>query len=536
MHCLRRSALQLWLCFALVACGSEEPSEPARGEPVLTVDGVPVPRAPGDSRSDEELVEDHLVEREAAAAGLTVDDAEVSVAVESEIREVVAARFRGDPSAWEADLARRGLNAEGWRATRRREVRFDRLARALMARRVEAAELEALFTRRHGEGGVRLRVRQILVSTQVEATRFYSREEYFQERDAVDAEARTLATELRARVVEGTDFAALARERSDDESAARGGALGALWAGRYGAAFDEAVARLSPGELSPVVETPHGHHVIRVDGIRRGARYTGQQILVSARQRGRDDADLEARFTRALERARALRATLAGGRPFEEVARAESDDPATRARGGDLGTFNPGRLGAEVDPVLETLPLGVVSEPIRVPAGYVIVRLQAREFVPADDRKLVSHIVVATNYERVKRRRLGGKLEGLAERRATELLKRARQADADFAALAREYSEDELTRRNGGEYPGYRAGALGPEIDAALNEMQPGEVRLVRSKRGFHLLQLVEVTRVQLEQVRPALEAELRARPPSAGEVLRFRERLRLAARVERRA
>ncbi|MEM7605923.1 MAG: peptidylprolyl isomerase [Myxococcota bacterium] len=76
--------------------------------------------------------------------------------------------------------------------------------------------------------------------------------------------ARELATTLRASATaEGADFAALARERSEDSSAERGGDLGAVGRGRLMPAYEAAAFALQPGAISDVVETPFGFHVIQ---------------------------------------------------------------------------------------------------------------------------------------------------------------------------------------------------------------------------------------------------------------------------------
>jgi len=67
----------------------------------------------------------------------------------------------------------------------------------------------------------------------------------------------------------GRDFAELAREVSEDAgSAARGGDLGWFERKRYVQSFDEAAFQLKPGEVSPIVKTPYGYHLIKCDSIR----------------------------------------------------------------------------------------------------------------------------------------------------------------------------------------------------------------------------------------------------------------------------
>ena len=77
-------------------------------------------------------------------------------------------------------------------------------------------------------------------------------------------EARKKMEDIQKRIQAGEDFAVLAREFSQDASAAQGGDLGTIPRGRMPQALDEAVFSLKPGEVSPILETPLGFHLIKV--------------------------------------------------------------------------------------------------------------------------------------------------------------------------------------------------------------------------------------------------------------------------------
>lgn len=85
--------------------------------------------------------------------------------------------------------------------------------------------------------------------------------------DDVRAKATTKAEEILGRLKKGEDFAKLAAEASEDpDSAKKGGELGTISPGKTNSKeFEEAVLSMKAGELSPIVVTPYGLHIVRVD-------------------------------------------------------------------------------------------------------------------------------------------------------------------------------------------------------------------------------------------------------------------------------
>ena len=77
-------------------------------------------------------------------------------------------------------------------------------------------------------------------------------------------EARKKMEDIQKRVKKGEDFAVLAKDFSQDASAAQGGDLGTIPRGRMPKALDDAAFSLKPGEVSNVVETELGFHLIKV--------------------------------------------------------------------------------------------------------------------------------------------------------------------------------------------------------------------------------------------------------------------------------
>jgi peptidyl-prolyl cis-trans isomerase C len=79
------------------------------------------------------------------------------------------------------------------------------------------------------------------------------------------AQARQRIDEILAQARKGADFAALAKQHSEDATAASGGNLGRFPRGSMVKAFEDAAFALEPGEISGVVESPFGYHIIRLE-------------------------------------------------------------------------------------------------------------------------------------------------------------------------------------------------------------------------------------------------------------------------------
>src|SRR5438094_152467 len=168
----------------------------------------------------------------------------------------------------------------------------------------EVAEYYALHKDDKFTEPEQVRARHILVKTAADAG------------PDAKAAARKKAEELLAKVKAGADFAALAKERSEDAgSAANGGDLGLFTRGRMTPAFEEAAFALRGGGLSDVVETPFGFHVIKVEEHRPG----GVKPLETVHDEIVDTLKRERSLALARKQAVEDRRKIARGTPFAEA-------------------------------------------------------------------------------------------------------------------------------------------------------------------------------------------------------------------------
>ncbi|GAB3031917.1 peptidylprolyl isomerase [Spirosoma pulveris] len=199
--------------------------------------------------------------------------------------------------------------------------------------------------------------------------------EYAQPGDTLAAYQTSLS--LRKQALEGADFAKLARENSQDvNSAQNGGSLG------YIAAFSvvyplETAAYTTPvNGISMPVRTRFGYHILKVNNRRpsRG-RVRVAHILVRMSP-GADESGQKA----AQERIDKAFAQLQRGDSFEQVCRLVSDDATSKANGGVLPLFEPGRwVPAFEDAAFALSKPGDYSKPVRTNYGWHIIKLIERK-------------------------------------------------------------------------------------------------------------------------------------------------------------
>ena len=185
--------------------------------------------------------------------------------------------------------------------------------------------------------------------------------------------ARKTAEMILDSIRHGADFGLMAKRYSQDESASAGGDLGGFYPrGTFLPAFEEAAFKLKPGEISDVVETSQGFHIVKLIE-RRGEDIHVAQILIKPAINAMDEAQIRDSLLM-------LRDSALHGADFAKLAEQHSDDPETRPFGGSLGKIPLDNLGPEQHGVIDSLNTGEISQPIHIAysgnrTGFQIVKL-----------------------------------------------------------------------------------------------------------------------------------------------------------------
>ena len=188
--------------------------------------------------------------------------------------------------------------------------------------------------------------------------------------------ARARAEKARAEALASPDFGRVAAAYSDAGDAIQGGLLGWRTPDRLPDLFAGALAKMKAGEVSEVLRSSAGFHVLKLlerRGASAGAPIEQTHVRHILIRTSEQVSEGEAR--RRLE---GLRERLvSGAADFAQLARANSDD-GSAGRGGDLDWLYPGDTVPEFERAFQALKPGEISEPVRTPFGYHLIQVIER--------------------------------------------------------------------------------------------------------------------------------------------------------------
>lgn len=230
------------------------------------------------------LIREELFWQQAQKESLVVSDAEV----DKSFAETVA-RFPSK-QAFELQLMRQGTDEQGFRADIRRLLSADRYADRVVAQRVKVTDADI-------EGYYKLNAQLFNKPEQWKVRTIAIAAPMSQGADARRG-ARIRAESLRQELVKGASFNELARQHSDDPTRQWGGELDPAPLAGLPEWMRSPVAKLKPGQVSPVIETADGYHLLKLD-----ERVPAVKVPLGEARQGIYDSLHDSRAREALEAA-----------------------------------------------------------------------------------------------------------------------------------------------------------------------------------------------------------------------------------------
>ncbi len=187
----------------------------------------------------------------------------------------------------------------------------------------------------------------------------------------------------------GKDFARLAASYSDDPTAKEGGNLGFFRRGDMIPRFEEVAFTLQPGEISDIVETEFGYHIIKLEE-KKGDQVRARHILFLV---GPSRSDT----TRVQEVADSLYRQLLEGAEFAQLTKEFSADEESKKMGGELGWYPVEQMTPEFKEGVRTLKIGEISPPLKSEFGIHILKVldkrEQRKITLEDDWDTIKDMV-----------------------------------------------------------------------------------------------------------------------------------------------
>ncbi len=319
----------------------------------------PPPRNVLEKQVLERLVMDKVQLQQARDMGLRIDDTQLEQALQR-----IAAGNSFSLAQFRAVLERDGIAF----ASFREEIRAEMTIARLREREVESkifisdGEVDNYLAGASGQGGVgeEYQLAHILLRAPESAS-----PEQIQK-------LRAKAEQVLDRASKGEDFAQLAAAYSDAPDGMKGGNLGWRSLDRLPTMFAEASLKLKVAEVSPVLRSSNGFHLIKLLAKRGGGaaqaveQTHARHILIKV-----NEVVSESEARHKLE---GLQARIRHGESFTELARLFSQD-GSASKGGDLGWIYPGDTVPEFERAMNLLTPGELSQPVQSPFGFHLIEV-----------------------------------------------------------------------------------------------------------------------------------------------------------------
>jgi peptidyl-prolyl cis-trans isomerase SurA len=323
-------------------------------------------RPPPEDVLDKQLLERLVTQRAlmqyAKETGIRIDDVQVERTIQR-----IAQENKMTPAQFRQAVEREGISFDKYRDEIRNEITLQRLREREVDSRISVSDAEVdnfLATIASQAGGeTEYHLAHVLVIVPEQASP-----------EQIEAKRRR-AEEALNQIRGGAEFSQVAAGFSDAPDALKGGDLGWRAPARLPTVFAEQVRSMKPGEVSGVLRSPAGFHIVKLEDTRSRNQPTvveqthARHILIKVNEIT-SESEAKIKIDRIKDR-------IDTGASFEDQARLNSED-ASASKGGDLGWISPGDTVPDFEQAMAKLKPGQVSAPVRTPFGWHLIEVLER--------------------------------------------------------------------------------------------------------------------------------------------------------------
>lgn len=183
------------------------------------------------------------------------------------------------------------------------------------------------------------------------------------------------ANEALAQLSKGANFAQIAAGFSDAKDSLQGGDLGWRPAAQIPVGFREVLAKMHPGEISPLLHSPNGYHILKL--IDRRSKSEAMVITQTHVRHILIKTSALMPDSEAKSRLLEIKKRIESGASFAEQAKLYSED-GSASQGGDLGWVSPGETVPEFEKIMNALQPGEMSGVVQTGFGWHLIQVLER--------------------------------------------------------------------------------------------------------------------------------------------------------------
>lgn len=333
----------------------------------------------------DQMITERAQVQQAKEAGIRVEDNELDRAIER-----IAANQKMSPTQLRHTLEKDGIRWEDFRTEIRDQMMISRIREREVDARINVTpgEVDNFLANQSATGaGDEVQLAHILIRIPEGAS-----PETLQK-------LRNKAVSIDEQAKAGRDFAQLAATYSESNDAMQGGDLGFRQVDSLPQVMASAISNLKPGQVSEVVRSPSGFHIVKLIA-RRGSNAVPQVQQTHARHILIKVTEITSEHE-AKQKINQVHQRLKAGDDFATLAKLYSQDGSAQ-KGGDLGWLYPGDTVQPFDQAMNALKIGEISGPVQTQFGFHIIQVLERRTTDVSQERQRQRVMMALRQRKLE--------------------------------------------------------------------------------------------------------------------------------------